>query len=79
MAPTPINFREKHGKSVGNMRKFIEQEHIGINSQTCSTKLKSRDKGLTFLDQQTSPFYASVKSSQITKNFGKLNDSAKCN
>lgn len=63
MVPTPINFREKHGKSVGNMRKFIEQDNIGINSQTFSSKLKSRDKGLTFIDQLSSPFYSSVKSS----------------
>lgn len=50
MAPTPLKFREQHGKSVGNMRKFIESADVGINSQTCASKLKSRDKGLAFLD-----------------------------
>ena len=73
------NFRDKHGKSVGNMRKFIEIDQPGINSQTCSTKLKSRQKGLHYEDQTTSPFYCSVKSTQISANFGKLNESAKCN
>ena len=28
----PLNFREKHGKSVGNMRRFAEVDKIGITS-----------------------------------------------
>lgn len=54
--------REKHGKSVGNMRKFIEIDKIGITSQTCASKLKSRTKGLRYEDQSASPFHSSVKS-----------------
>jgi len=46
----PHNFREKHGKSVGNMRRFMEVDHDGINTQTCSSKLKTRTKGLQFMD-----------------------------
>lgn len=41
----PLQIREKHGKSVGNMRKIMEIEPIGVISQTCSSKLKTRDKG----------------------------------
>jgi hypothetical protein len=42
----PPNLKQKHGKSVGNMRRFMEVDNIGVNSQTCSSKLKTRSKGI---------------------------------
>lgn len=42
----PPDLRIKHGKSVGNMRRFMEVDNIGVNTQTCSSKLKTRSKGL---------------------------------